>query len=388
MQLASYALDILVNGKPLPLESMPVQSILLCSSKYQRVPVGELVISDPSGVAATVATFTDGTPVVIALGRTIQTQVQYAMRIFKIQKVQGASGTNYRIILYADAYLYWRGTANIPLTSTAADAIQSIASTCGLQVYTEKTSDYMTWLPLRSTYSAWAESISRAAYLDNGSGFAFGLRLDGMLVLRNVGGYTYTDAAIPTFVGGYAAADLQQGKIPLRSFKHGVISGYKNLMGGYHAQLQTQTVMSATSTTSVTTVSKVRATQQLHMDTTVKGELVNAPIVNQSFIDCGNTHDHYLQAIYQNSRIDQVFSSRLTLLTDVQSQYDLLDRVKVDIYDMPVSGTTPELDRNLSGNYHIIGKSVYADVAGTYAEKFITVTDGHNADPGSARSDV
>ncbi len=388
MQTVGYALDITVNGQPLPLDRVPIHSVAIYSSKFQRVPVAEIIFSDPGSLLALNVTITDGSPVVISLGTNPATQRQYPMRVFKIKKVQGRSGDSYHILLYYDAPLYWRGTASVPFKGTSADAIAAIASTCGLKSYTEKTADFMTWLPMKETYSSWAEYIAKAAYLNDSSGFALGLRMDGILLLRDVAGYKYDDAAIPKFVGGLPAPVAGQNNVPLIGFKHGVISGYKNMIGGYHGQVQMQTVTSPSETTTATNVSKVRATKQLHMSTTVKSQLGDAPILQQSMIDAGNVHAHYQQALYQNERIDQVFSSILALLTTTQTSYDLLDRVIVNIYKMGVSGDGPTIDNNLSGNYHVIGKTVYADVTGQYAEKFIVATDGHNSDPANTRSDV
>ena len=387
MQTQHFALNISANGVPLSLRNIVVQRVVLFSSKYQIVPTGELVLSDPKGEIASGVSLTDGTPITISLGKTANSQVQYNFRIFKVGKVQGVSGLTYRLILYWDNPLYWKGTATLPVTGSSGAVIQSIASDCGLNVYVDPTADSMVWLPMRRTYSAWAYSVAHHAYYNDQSAFALALRLDNGLVMRNIAGLTYTDSSIPTFVSGLSTGG-QSGRIPIQSFKSGVASGFKNMRGGYHLQMQEQTAVETTETQTYTTVAKVQATQQFNLNQSIKDTLANAPLLHQAPISCGNTHPFYIQAAYQNGRVDKLFSSVLELLTKEQAGIDVLDRCITQVYTMPVSGDTAQLDLNHSGNYHVAGKVVYADVTGVYAEKYILATDGHNTDPGNARSDV
>lgn len=387
MQTPNFVLSVTVDGKPLPLETLPLQRLVITASKYQYLPVGELIVTDPGNVAQEQLTLTDGLTVDITVGKTVSSQKTYHFRIFKVHHVQGATGNAYRIVLYHDAPLYWRGTATRPISATSSDAIQQIASLCSLTVHTDPTNDQMIWLPMKRTYSKWVQEIVGSAYYNDKSAFSVGVRLDGSLIMRNIADLQFS-SGVPEFVGGFASGEESHGKIPLLSYKRTVLSGFNNLQGGYHGTMQRQTVTDSTLTTTFGEVSKVRATQYLHMASDVKSTLSDAQYMQQTMIDCGNVHNHYAQAQYQNLRVMQLFSSRLDVVTNVQTKYDLFDRAKVKIYNVAVDGSAPAVDKDLSGNYHIVGKVIYIDMTGVYAEKYTLLTDGHNTDPGKTGSDV
>ncbi len=387
MQTPNFVLSVTVDGKDLPFETLPLQRLVLTATKYQYIPVGEIIIGDPANLLLTTITLTDGLPVEVTVGKTVSTQKTYKFRVFKIHRVQGVTGNAYRIVLYSDLPLFWRGTALQPISATSSDAIKQIASLCSMKSYVDPTNDQMVWLPMKRTYSKWAQEIASAAYYNDKSGFALGVRFDGSLIFRNVTALQFS-SAVPHFEGGFAAGEESQGKIPLLSYKRVVISGFNNMQGGYHGSTQSQTVVDSTLTTIFGEVSKVRATQFLHMATDVKSTLSSNQYMNQTMIDCGNVHDHYAQAQYQNMRVNQLFSSRFDVVTNIQTKYDLFDRVGVKVYGIAVDGSPPKVDKDISGYYHIVGKIIYIDMSGIYAEKYMLLTDGHNQDPGKTRSDV
>jgi hypothetical protein len=384
MDTARLSLRISINGVYLPLEHVTLVKLLLCSSVNQIVPVCELLLTDTMGIMKNQITLTDGVPIIVTVGTAKNRTTTYDFRLFRYVESESDTGIAYKIVMYFDNAMYWQGTTTKSFKGTSEDAIKHIADACNVEVYTDTTADSMVWLPMNDRWSKWSRRIAQAGYFDDTSGFILGMQLNGSLVYKNVAAYKYTDS-LPLFVTG--GAGLAQG-IPIMSQKPLTTSGYQNLSGGYH---QSHMAHDLTSDTDIgerhDKVSKVRATQDLSMNGEVKGQLSGGKVISVAPIDSGNTHPNYQKAMYQNARLLKLNSNHLALITTELTELDLLDQVRVQVYEMSINGT-PKLNLNSSGYYYISGKSIYVGPQGFYVERFNLSRDGHNLDPQNAQGDV
>lgn len=126
----------------------------------------------------------------------------------------------------------------------------------------------------------------------------------------------------------------------------------------------------ATSTpiTSVVFTSDVKAPL---LNTTVKSEAKRGAY-SYSGVDSGNTHVTYDQANYQNTRYSNLFSLKLELLLNTQSEIQLLSQINFSVTDLDNQQSIA-----YSGLYTVISKAIYIQGV-TYAEKLEVVRHGTN----------
>lgn len=373
----------MVGEVEIPLEHLNLVRLLITSSTLQNVPVGEIILADTHGIFKQLVTLSDSTPIIITVGNAPMSTRTYSFRAFRHTESPSGSGVTYKIPLYFDNAMYWHGTTTKAFKGTSSKAIEYIAANCSLESACDDTADSMVWLPMNDKWGTFARRIANAGYFDDTSGFMFGMHMDGTVVYKNVAAYKYTEQ-LPLFS---SAARPTANVLPVVSHKPLTTSGYNNFSGAYHQSHVAHDITAATDEGERhDKVTKIRATQDLGMNADVKGQL-GGRAVTIAPVDCGNTHESYQKGIYQNTRLRKLNSNHLAVLTNVVSRLDLLDQVRVEIYDTASNGE-PKLNFNSSGYYFVRDKTVYVGPEAIYCERFTLSRDGHNTDPSNSQKDV
>ncbi len=372
------SVGITAGGVDVPLDSVVLQKASIISSVQQNVPVAQIVLADNAGFFQKVVSLVDGLQVSISIGPTINTVKTIPFRLFLPKSNVGQVSSSIVLTMYYDAPLYFGGTTNVSIQSTSTDAIKQIAQQVSLTANVDAAGDLQTWIPANQRWCQFASGIAKAGWSSSTSAFLLGLNLDGVLLYKNVGAYTYA-SNVPTLRLGQVESDGSY--IPVSSWEQRAVSGFNNMRGAYHGAQQSQSYLASTGISSTnTTVQKTKGTQFLYMNKQVKSQLDSAKLFKWSVIDCGNTHPNYQTAIYQNARLLKTNSQRLSVLTMQQTNLDLLDKLQVQAFVPSDSGETSKALSGPSGFYFIVGKTVFADIRGVYCEKLELARDGTNED--------
>jgi len=372
------SLTIVVGDYQVPPANVVLQECNIVMNARQNVPVARLIFADSMGFFHNTVTLSDGMPVEISIGNTKSSAVTYKFRLFMPKNNVGSVGSSVVLILYFDAPLYLSGTSTLCVQNTSAAVIAQIASATGLSSETDVSQDLQAWLPASMRWCQFAHHLAKFGWASNTSAFMLGITETGILRYKNVGAYLY-DNTLPVFRLGQLVSD--GSFIPVTSWSQIVFSGFNNMRGAYHGAQQNQSYIADSGVKeTLTNVQKVKGSQNLYINKDVKASLQDARLFSWSTVDCGNTHPNYNMAKYQNERLLKTVSSKLSVLTMVQTGITLLDRVQVQAFLPSTAGETPQVEVGTSGYYFVLSKTIHAGPEGMYVEKFEFVRDGTNQD--------
>ena len=95
-------------------------------------------------------------------------------------------------------------------------------------------------------------------------------------------------------------------------------------------------------------------------------------------VDAGNNHQNTLKARNQNDRIPLLLSTRVSLLTILDPDLELLESCNLQVY-----GKDAKLKKAESGLYIVAGKSIIMNADFRYVERYELIRDGNNGAKGS-----
>lgn len=315
----------------------------------------------------------DGVQIEIQIGDDSETQ-PYVMnfRIWKFDPMSVGGVTSYKIVGYYDSPLYMLQSATDSIRATSYSALQQIASKAGLDFDGDQTSDLQTWMPRNQRYGVFATEIARHGYLDGKSFMKLAVTMDGLMLYKNLSNLD-TNKVSAYFI--HEDPTPRGDSIPVYQVfdrKHIAASGMKNARGGYAQSVVKQSVLKEGSTTSDLNVKQL--TENLMINSDLKEE-IDRNRVDVRPIDCGNVHDKYEEALYQNYRNSLVYAVGVNVLLQQQADLDLFDLVNYTVYQ--VGNSDPELNEALTATYLISSKVVHIQV-GNYFEVYGLYTTGMN----------
>lgn len=369
-------LEILINGKVLPLKEMIFGGILVSSHMLYHMPMGQLKFTDLHGVMSLI-TPSDGVLIIIKMGRTSEDVKQYTFRVFHVKSKPVPNGIEYSIP-FIDTRDEWRLQHAVKAyNSSSRDALSAIAVLSKLQFNGDTTNDPQVWLPMQETYCKFARRISAHGYVDSASCMLLGVTLTGELRYKNLATLKF-DKSAPVFCHG------KQAGIWVTSWGMNNMSGLNNQTGGYDTTI-TQFQPSTTSTESQGKVKVTRISNSLNVNPEVLS------IANQGAgrarilpIDSGNNHKNSVKAVNQNQRLKKLLSQSVSVLTPFDAQVELFDPVTFNNFVKdPNGGVTPILDLATSGYFISAGKTIYIGPNLLYCERYQLLRQGFNDDNGN-----
>lgn len=357
-------ISVFIADKEYPLEAINLMNWMHISTTFRHdLPMLGMQIVDVQRVFDRIGLI-DGTPIRVVIKSNGKDSQTYVFRKFNAKTEFNGASYVWSIYGYWDAPLYWAASSLRAIEGTSNAVLQEIAQTCGLKFNGVSTNDSQIWVPRNRTYRSWAKDITDHAWSSDKSCMNIGVDLDGTMVFKDMNnlpepeqkilGYTFAKDAL-------TASDIQ---VSASSGLNNALTGYQNMR---ISQSATQDEM-----------------QRVIKDLVFKPDVKN-PLYNQELkdklgrgavrfgpIDCGNFHDNYDKAAYQNLRYRNMFSLNLEALMIDAAKVKLGSRVNLGLQTEDTGQDVPN-----SGVYTITGHAIYTQGA-NYAEKLGMARHGVN----------
>ena len=369
-----------IDGREYHLEEGGFQSLTMVSNKKMGVATCQIVFSDITGKIDTQVTLSDGVPLLIKIGRSINDYDTYTYRLYQFKRDPMNTTPQYTLIGYYDAPKWFVKTWRPTIEDTSSNAIVKLGTDSGLIVSADQTNDNQIWWSSNSRTCVFAKDIASRGYLNDKSAMQLGQTIGGEIRYRNL---TTIKREGPVFVHGDSPKDSDFRVLDQRYING---SGFGNQSGGYNHTTRPQSVLKQT--VQRATLDIKRLTQHMMLDKGVKAQ-VNSGRIDIGPVDCGNVHEQWESARYQNLRTAMMYNMGVELLIQQQTpvDFDLFDSFKYQAVDPPASGGVPQDNPQYSADYVVTAKAIHVE-QGNYFEKLQGFTTGINADPDQKGSQV
>jgi hypothetical protein len=359
--------SIFINDVEYPLDAINLLNWLhIATTVRHSLPVLGFQIDDVQHVIDRIGLL-DGAPIRVVVKPNGKNSRTYVFRKFNSQRVFTGENWRWTIYGYWDAPLYWAGTSVKALEGTASNVLQEIASTCGLKYDGPTTNDSQIWVPRNRTYRAWAKDIVAHTWVSDTSCMIFGVDLDGTMRLRNINDLPEPQVKIVAYT--FAEDALTASDVSLNAS-----SGLNNALSGYNSMRVSQSVTADETQIFLEDLSFTPDVKNPHYNQQLKTELERGA-VRFGPIDCGNVHENYEKADYQNLRYRNLFSYGIDAM-----MIDVNDILLGDRVNLAIQTETTKQDVPNSGVYTVSGHAIYVQGA-QYQEKLGMCRHGTNEVP-------
>lgn len=363
-------IGVYIDGTEYPMEQNGFQSLRLVSNKRMSTATCELIFSDMSDRINKDITLADGVPLVLKVGRSIESFDVYLYRVYNYRRDMKGTTPQYTVIGYYDAPKWFLQSWKKPIEGTSSAAIEILAGACGLKTETDPTNDDMLWLPGNERSCQFARSVAERGWLNDQSCMSIGMTLDGRFLYKNL---TTLPTSGPVFTHGQVP-----GTANVVDSHYLTASGHGNAIGGYKHLVRPQIIREFVD--KIDQVKVQRKTQTFQLNKQVKGQLSSGRI-DFGEVDGGNVHKHWDAARYQNIRTAMIYGMGVEMMIDQRSpvSLDLFSPIIYKPYDPPADGDANETPQ-WGSVYYITAKAIHI-VEGNYLEKIQAYSTGINTDP-------
>lgn len=362
-----------IDGSELPTSVNLIDNVVMTEGNGALSPALEMVLNDFNGHLQASRALTDGNLIVVTVGKKINDikNVTRQYRLFGHKQIQTASGPQIRAIGIYDAPGYLTGSATEAFEGTSSDTLKNVAKTCKLtysgpeEFNGRALKDSQIWRNICRSRASFCADMAQHGHIDDSSAMYLALTSLGILKYRNlmdVIEVPVTDIK-RTFIHNTPDKEAVSGHVTylVHEARDRSTAGLMNTWQNYGS---TRVEHSLTGVQADhTKVDVVTKASYLPVNDQVS-KTVGRARIDYAPLDCGNTHDSYERALYQNLKLIGLFSERLSILT-----YDITD---VQILD-PVIYRQANEDLTIAAKnsdvYIVIGKSVIISGGRYYAER-------------------
>lgn len=330
--------------------------IHMVASTRIGVPMLHMALQDNVGFLSETKHLADAARIqIVVAARANSKSNTYVFRLNSYKRTPNSGGHRYEIDAYPDCSTYWHASQQDPVSGTSYSALSQIASTCGLNFSGDQTADQQVWLPSNTQYHEWARLISERGFRSDTSCMQLGMNIDRSLVYRDLSNDVLP--SVQLYFGGY-----KDGFVMISDAVPTTAAGSMNHFSGYADRMVEQDLSAAPRTNDSVNVNLKAGEGSLQINPRVK-RAVQRSSVRFAPIDPGNVHSEYERALYQNRRLNNLFTSRLEVVTPEPTALSLLDVVSVTM-----EGNQDYL-RSYSGNYRLASRVIRVQ-GNEYFEKF------------------
>ena len=360
---ATTFIDIKFGGQDIPGQPDLFDEVCIIENATQLVPTMTFKINDAHNDLIRSLHISDGMKVDVRISETDKDQQELAnFRVFGGDTVRNFSEGHYNEFnCILDVPKYIGKAARTGIKGSTSEAMNKIASDCGLRFKGDSTNDEQVWLSAGMTYSQWARHLSHHGYISDESCMYFAVNEDKELIYKDIINLLASGNVKKTLTSSLQA---EKGEIVISGNRAKTTSGLLNNWVNYGYIARKDGVSGKEEIFEKVTVKK-RETA-LAQNTEVRSQVEIARIDMLPF-NCGNTYDKYEQAQYQNFRLRSTFTESLSILVYEFTGIKLLDVVNVKIGH----GVGPQ-DRTetvKSGNYLVIAKTKIVRGGTNYGER-------------------
>lgn len=362
---------IKVDGHDLPHSPGLIERITMTEGGGALSPAIELILNDYANSLSKELALTDGNELLITVGKTvsdINTQSR-KYRVFGIRTLPTPMGPRMQVIGIYDAPGYLTGSMRESFRGTTGDVIKTIASRCGLSYYGPetfngaKTNDNQVWLNVAKSRAMFVQQTSRHGYIDDHSAMMCVLTSLGQLRYLNLNDVIETPKEKIKRMFAHNTFKSDDPKLvtyPVREARTRSSAGLMNTWQNYGSTRVEHSLDGEK--ISHTKVDVQTSADYLPINNVVKKQVARSRL-EYSPLDCGNTHDNFTRAQYQNLKLLALFSEHVSILT-----YDVTDLQPLDVVIYRQANSDPKVPVSNSDIYLVVAKSIVVKSA-NYAER-------------------
>jgi hypothetical protein len=352
------SLKITFNGEEFLFDRVNSLDFLhMTASTRIGVPMLHMALQDNIGFLSESKHLADGARIQIVVSAIEDNKAKtYTFRLNSFKREPNQGAYRYEMDGYVDASTYWHASTVDAFNGTSYAALRNIASLCGLNFNGDETTDSQVWTPRNIRYHEWARLISERGFRSDGSCMQLGMNIDRSLVYRDL---SEDKAPVLKFnFGGYKTGYLLiSDAVPTTS------SGSMNHHSGYAGSVVEQDTQTSAvhKLTDKIQVALKSGEGSLQLNSKIKDAVKRAD-VKFAPIDVGNVHVEYERALYQNRRVNNLFTSRIDVVTPDATALGLLDTVAINM------DQSTEFLKAYSGDYRVASRVVRVE-GNQYFEK-------------------
>lgn len=370
-----FSASIKINGRDMPANASIVPDLYICTNAMSTIPTLDMTLLDPSSQLMGSFSYGDAIPIEVKISRSDEDGAAIPFRLVAAPDVLpgGGGSTVLNLSCVYDNMMWWRGLSDRSIRGTAAEAIAHIAENCGLEIEADTTNDDMVWLGSRMSNSRFAHYISDNSWFNEESCMVLGMGEDGIIQFTDLTRRLDKTPEVCLYYLHPQEEGSTKTAFNVLNLAVQSTSGMNNVRGGYGSLMVHEKLDG-----SATEYSQVTATRQsniLDMNKEVKNQLGIVTNRNLPF-DCGNMHDHWGEARYQNERLRTLYSTGVDVQVETATGLKLFQLVELKVGET----LTQDQNLNLSGYYFVMAKTRYLQ-GGRYGEKIRLVSSGRAVDP-------
>lgn len=385
-----------IDGQELPYANL--LNITLAEGNGALIPAFQIDLTDPTSLLASSNVLTEGNTVDVLVSRShTDTQaIHRKYRIFSPKRENNTFNPTLSIVGILNSPLYITASKIESYRGSSDTALKQLAQRCGLRYsgpsdFNGKTmADQQAWLNVCKNRASFAQDVAKHGWADDNSGMSLTLTSLGEMRYRNLIDVINTPASKIKFVFYHSAMtssdDSGRKGYVVRQVNDRSVAGVMSSWLNY-GNTRVQNSLEGESVVVDKLAVKLPG-PYLPINSSVS-DTVGRARVDYAPIDCGNVHEKYQNAFYQNMRIRALFSERLSLLVNDVTEVELYDPVIYRQADADVASPIKNSDI-----YIVIGKTVAVRGGIHYAERIelarMSLTMKGNTDlkkPGSFASE-
>ncbi len=317
----------------------------------------------------------DGTVITVTMGDSRSDPLKMRFRQVGAPQtgIPTAKGLAVRVQCTLDKPKLFHGICQKSIRGTSTTAIKQIAKDCDLTIkdrVDSSVSDDMKWLPMGRQYGHFLGDIASHGWFgEDSAASVVGVTLTGEVVYRDLAKLAKAPPKA-SFYYGVSIPKNEDNNYIAHSMVYEDLFSTGLALQGYSAsrkRFNIDGVLEAIDGINVT-----QNNERLNISSKVK-ELAGISRVILGGIDCGNTHDYYEKAEFQNARYRALFSRQRSLVVaQATRDLDLLDPVTIYYLD-----TRTREPASVSG---VITAKTIAIVNGFYVERFNIQYQGEDSE--------
>lgn len=381
-----YYVSIYFNGEPFffnpgHAKIEVIQNVLI------RLPTLQLTFeSEPTGRFLNYFKHGDGTKITLEMGNKSGSgrSIISEWRLYGSPKyIPGPGGYGTVILALLDAIPYIKSRVSKSYSSRSSAVVREIAglfdfsTTSYKEVDTiSRTFDNQVWRPCLKTYDQFVSMMADYAFASEGSCYISAVDEEKRIYYKNISDIIDSSKR-PTFVQGELLEDVQGIKYNILQYRIKSSAGTMNNWMGYTYKLGQDKLDGSYS--SRDEIELTRHSNFFSLNSEIRESI---GIGNSLFkflpIDCGNMHDNYHMAAYQNKRLKSFYNTVVELTVEQMTDEDLLNAVNLYIIDPVTRSKNMMFDEPF-----IITAKTRGLYGSRYVEKYQMVSMGQSESDGS-----
>jgi hypothetical protein len=349
-----------------------LQRLLLTEGNGVFVPAIKLDIQDPTSLLSTSSALTEGNTIELVVSKNVaDSKVKpRKYRMYGPTRQNNALNPIVSVVGILDAPKFFSASSRDGYNAASDSVLKQLAEKSGLTFSGptggKKLNDSQVWLNVCTNRAGFTQDVSQHGWMDQHSGMVASVTSFGELRYRNLIDEINTKADNIQFVFSHNTmpnAEDSNGKIVyiVREARDRSTAGTMATWMNYGSTRVKAPLSGKDETVEKLEVKTPGSFLSLNQEV---ADMVKRVRFDYGPIDCGNTHDKYEEALYQNIKIRALFSERMSILVNVPTDVQLYDPVIYRQADADLKEPVSVTDI-----YLVVGKTIEVRGGLHYAER-------------------